>query len=79
MPHLETFDGLRLTPQALLDYARSADRSDVSSPLTIEPTSRSLPAPVVVRSVAGTSTRLHKLDNHYAWLAVALHLKGCRA
>lgn len=72
----DRYDGLSLTPQALLDYARSADRADVSPPLTSEPTSRSLPAPVVVRSVAGTRTRLHKLDNHYAWLAVALHLKG---
>lgn len=47
---------------------------EVRPPLTSEPTPRSLAAPVVVRSVAGTRTRIHRLDNHFAWLAVSLHL-----
>ncbi len=46
----------------------------VRPPLASEPTARSLAAPVVVRSVAGTRTRVHKLDNHFAWLSVSLHL-----
>lgn len=48
----------------------------VRPPQTSEPTSRSLPAPTVVRSAAGTHTRVHRLDNHFAWLSVALHLSA---
>ncbi len=48
--------------------------TSVRPPLASEPTPRSLAAPVVVRSVAGTRTRIHKLDNHFAWLSVSLHL-----
>lgn len=46
----------------------------VRPPLASEPTARSLAAPVVVRSVAGTRTRVYQLDNHFAWLSVCLHL-----
>lgn len=74
MPLPQTYDGLSLTPQALLDYAQSQERTSVCSPLTTESKARSLAAPVLVRSAAGTHTRLHKLDNHFAWLAISLHL-----
>lgn len=32
------------------------------------------PGGVVVRSQQGTRTRVFKLDNHFAWMAIALHL-----
>lgn len=30
--------------------------------------------PVVVLSSTGARTRVHRLDNHFAWLAISLHL-----
>jgi len=29
---------------------------------------------VVVLSATGALTRVHRLDNHFAWLAISLHL-----
>lgn len=34
--------------------------------------------PVVVLSSTGARTRVHRLDNHFAWLAIALHLSVCK-
>lgn len=73
------YTGLALDPQTILDHARAQAGAAVRPPLTSEPTSRSLAAPVVVRSVAGTHTRVHRLDNHYAWLAVSLHLSALQS
>lgn len=73
------YTGLSLDPQAILDHAQAQASASVRPPLTSEPMARSLAAPVVVRSVAGTRTRVHRLDNHFAWLAVSLHLSALKS
>lgn len=57
----------------------SARSSSFRPPLSAAPTARSLAAPAVVQSVAGTRTRIHQLDNHFAWLAISLHLQSLGA
>lgn len=37
-----------------------------------------LRAAVVAKSMGGTQTRVHQLDNHFAWLALSLHLSATK-
>jgi hypothetical protein len=62
------------TPAPRVVSTHFYDGLSLSPRVILEHARAQVPSPVYVWSPSGTHTRVHNLGNHYAWLAVALHL-----
>ena len=66
------------TPGPRVTSTHFYDGLSLSPRVVLDHVRTQVPSPVYVWSPRGTHTRVHRLDNHYAWLAIALHLSAAK-